>query len=114
MGGDADTPFQTSWDVCCGDGFDVGKDGGATASWRVVYDTGDWDACRSALPVGISEKMGARHYLSSLPAWQGEELKPMYWSRAAVRAAATVRVQLTPPGPDDLPAADAASWCAVQ
>ena len=67
-----------------------------TASYRVVYTPSVWENCMNILPVGVSEKWGTAHYSDQTDRWRAGELKPMWWSRAQVEAAATVRTAVLP------------------
>lgn len=65
-------------------------------SFRAVWDVGAWDAGGIDLPLGESGEPGSPHYTDAVPAWLGHDLTPLPFSDAAVAAAATGTLTLTP------------------
>ena len=51
------------------------------ASLRAVYDAGNWEACRFALPGGQSGNPLSPNYSDQFPIWQRSEGVPIAWSK---------------------------------
>ena len=66
------------------------------ASFRMVLDIGNWDASVTVNAPGQSGDVRSPHYAALAPKWAAEEYVPMLYSRAAVDAAASVVIKLTP------------------
>ncbi|HEX6548908.1 MAG TPA: penicillin acylase family protein [Candidatus Dormibacteraeota bacterium] len=90
-GGDEDTPNQTGCNVW--NGFEATF---ALASYRQLFDVGDWDRSRFVLPPGQSGHPGSPHYADLLERWRNVEYAPLLWSRAAIEAAVEDRADLVP------------------
>jgi len=89
IGGDADTLAQAGpepWNPFTATAF--------MASYRQVFDTGDWDRAVFILPTGQSGHPASPHYADMLPAWQHGEYRSLPFSPAAVQdqAAETIRL----------------------
>ncbi len=85
-GGDSTTIDNT--------GFDRVQTRGA--SFRAVFDVGDWDRSRMINVPGQSGQPGSRHYADLLPLWASGQSHPMLFSREAVEQHATARLVLRP------------------
>jgi penicillin amidase len=92
MAGEWDTVFASSH--AAGLGFAVT---GASVA-RYVFDLGDWDRSGWVVPLGASGDCTSPHFADQRGAWAAGELLPMRFTRAAVEAAATTAVTLTPDG----------------
>ena len=66
------------------------------ASFRMVLDIGNWDASVTVNAPGQSGDVRSPHYAALAPKWAAEEYVPMLYRRAAVDAAASVVIKLTP------------------
>ena len=66
-------------------------------SLRLVLDPGDWDGGRVVLAPGVSGHPGSPHYRDLLPLWRRGAYVPLAFSPAAVEAATTHTLTLTPP-----------------
>jgi len=90
LGGDEQTVNNAGFE---GDGpFDAY----VVPSWRVVYDLADLDQSRGVLPTGQSGNPASPHWNDQTDAWASGELRPLPFTRAAVEAAATERLDLVP------------------
>ena len=90
LGGDEQTVHNAGFE---GDGpFDVA----VAPSWRAVYDLGDLDASRGVLPTGQSGNPASAHWNDQTELWAAGDLRPLPFSRPAVEAAATARLDLRP------------------
>jgi penicillin amidase len=65
-------------------------------SWRMVVDVGDWDASWTINAPGQSGDPGSPHYRDLFETWARDEYVPMLFTRAAVEAAAEMRIRLQP------------------
>ena len=65
-------------------------------SFRAVWDVGNWDAGGMVIPSGESGEPASGHYKDLSPAWISQQLVPLPFSDAAVRAAARATLTLTP------------------
>jgi penicillin amidase len=65
-------------------------------SWRAVYDLADLDASRGVLPTGQSGNPASPHWNDQTELWAAGELRPLPFTRPAVEAAATARLDLRP------------------
>jgi penicillin amidase len=92
-GGDTNTVWQGAW---------VPRlpidPAGASASWRQIVDTSDWDASRAVHTTGQSGHPASKHYDDMIPLWLKGEYHPMLWARAAVEAHVESRLWLRPQG----------------
>jgi penicillin amidase len=66
------------------------------ASFRVVMDVGNWDACMVINAPGQSGDPRSPHYDDMAGRWAEGAYVPMLYSRAAVDAAAEQRILLRP------------------
>jgi penicillin amidase len=65
-------------------------------SFRVVIDVGNWDNSRAMNMPGQSGDPDSPHYRDLAPKWASGEYFPLVYSKAAVEAAAELRIQLVP------------------
>lgn len=65
-------------------------------SFRAVWDVGNWDAGGIVIPSGESGEPASGHYTDLSKTWQHEDLVPLPFSDAAIRAAATRTLTLLP------------------
>ncbi len=80
-----------------GDSYTVHvQSSGFSQSFRAVWDVGNWDAGGITIPQGESGQPGSPHYTDQAADWAGGKLLALPFSDAAVRAAATDRLTLTP------------------
>jgi penicillin amidase len=91
VGGDEDTPNQAGCNVWRG--FEASF---ALASYRQLFDVGDWDRARFVMPPGQSGHPGSRHYADLLELWRRVEYAPLLFSRTAVEEAVEQRAELRP------------------
>ncbi len=68
----------------------------AGASWRMVVDTGDWDAAMMANTPGQSGDPRSPFYGDLLETWAKDESVPLLYSRSAIEAATVVEIRLRP------------------
>jgi penicillin amidase len=68
------------------------------ASYLQVIDVGAWDNSLMLNLPGQSNDPRSRHYRDQYRPWARGEMLPMLFSRSAVNAAATGRINLNPPG----------------
>jgi penicillin amidase len=87
-GGDATTPNATS--------FNSKFQQTAGASYREIFDLGDWDRSRAINVPGQSGQPGIPHYGDLLPLWAEGKYFPLNYSRAAVEKAARDKLMLVP------------------
>jgi penicillin amidase len=66
------------------------------ASYREIFDLADWDASVAINAPGQSGQPGSKHYDDLLPLWTEGRYFPLAYSRAAVDAATTDVLTLTP------------------
>ena len=88
--GDNQTPNANSF--AFGDSFAVRGGPG----YRELFDVGNWDASRVVITVGQSGHVFHPHYGDFAPMWLTMEYAPLPWTREAVEAAATKRLELRP------------------
>ena len=67
----------------------------AIPAMRFVADVGNWDDTVLVLPVGQSGRPWSRHYSNQISSWLNVEAVRFPFSREAVDAAATVRIELS-------------------
>jgi penicillin amidase len=85
-----------------GDGFTVNSTSGAGfqqtsgASYRQITDVGDWDRSVTTNVPGESGDPESPHYSDLLKDWAGGKYHPLPYTRKAVEAATTERIQLVP------------------
>ena len=65
-------------------------------SFRVVIDVGNWDNSRAMNMPGQSGDPDSPHYRDLAPKWASGEYFPLVYSKAAVEAAAALRITLVP------------------
>jgi penicillin amidase len=87
-GGDSTTPNATS--------FNTKFEQTAGASYREIFDLGDWDRSRAINVPGQSGQPGSPHYGDLLPLWAEGKYFPLNYSRAAVEKAAREKLMLVP------------------
>jgi len=61
-------------------------DQSAGASYRQIYDLGDWDRSVAINVPGQSGQLGSKHYDDLLPLWSSGQYFPLRHSRFAVDA----------------------------
>jgi penicillin amidase len=91
IGGDADTVAQAGvdpWNPFTATAY--------SASYRQVFDTGDWDRGVFILPTGQSGHPASPHYADMVSAWRNGEYRPLPFSPHAVRDQAEGTIQLSP------------------
>ncbi len=66
-------------------------------SYRMICDTGDWDASVSILSSGQSGHPASRHYTDMVELWRSGKYHPMLWSRSRVEEH-TIATLLLEPG----------------
>jgi penicillin amidase len=91
-GGDSDTVWQAAYVPK----LPISAEGGYTASWRQIFDVGNWDDARGVHTTGQSGHPASRHYDDQIRLWLEGRYHAMPWSRARVLAAATATLQLAP------------------
>ena len=94
-GGGGGIVNANGWDATTG--YDVDW----VPSMRMVSDPSDWDASRWIHLTGNSGHVLSGRYTDQVERWAEGGTIPMRWSTAAVRAAATDHLVLTPAGADD-------------
>ena len=93
LGGDGTTPNQTSYAPELPPGLAQ-----MVASYRQIYDVGDWDAARTVTTSGQSGHPLSPNYADQIPMWLEGVYHPMPWSREAVEAVTVHRLRLEPGG----------------
>lgn len=91
LGGDGTTPNQTSYAPELPPGLAQ-----IVASYRQIYDVGDWDAARTVTTSGQSGHPLSDNYADQIPMWLEGVYHPMPWTREAVEAIAVNRLRLGP------------------
>lgn len=91
VGGDATTPNQTSYAPNLPLGMVQ-----VTASYRQIYDVGQWDVAKSITTSGQSGHPMSPHYADQITMWLEGVYHAMPWSREAVRTVARNRIELLP------------------
>lgn len=66
------------------------------ASFRIIVDTGDWDACLAANTPGQSGDPDHPHYRNLFELWAKDRFFPLFYSRAKVESVAEYKIQLGP------------------
>jgi penicillin amidase len=90
LGGDEQTVASAAFE---GEGpFEVS----VAPSWRVVYDLADLDRSMGVLPTGQSGNPASPHWNDQASLWAVGELRSLPFTRPAVEAAATGRLDLLP------------------
>ena len=90
-------PRSGDGDVVQATGFaDQSFDQVSGASYREIFDLGDWDRSVAINVPGQSGQPGSKHYDDLLPLWSNGHYFPLNYSRAAVDAATTDVLLLTP------------------
>ena len=84
-----------------GNGHTVNSTGGndnqsSGASFRLIVDTGDWDACLGANNPGQSGDPNHRHYRDLFDIWAKDQFFPVFYSRKKVEAVKDEVILLTP------------------
>jgi penicillin amidase len=75
---------------------DASLDQVSGASYREIFDLADWDKSVAINVPGQSGQPGSKHYDDLLPLWSKGRYFPLNYSRAAVDAATTDVLRLTP------------------
>ena len=65
-------------------------------SWRQLFDIGQWDDARVAMPAGQSGHPMSEFYFDQNETWRTGQYRTQPFSRAAVSAAAKHRLLLVP------------------
>jgi penicillin amidase len=65
-------------------------------SWRQIFDIGQWDDARVALPAGQSGHPMSPFYFDQNDMWRKGQYRPQPFSRSAVQAASKHRLLLVP------------------
>lgn len=65
-------------------------------SWRQLFDVGNWDASRVAMPAGQSGHPMSPYYFDQNETWRAGQYRTQPFSRSAVSAAAKHRLLLVP------------------
>ena len=65
-------------------------------SWRQIFDVGQWDESRVAMPAGQSGHPMSPHYFDQNDTWRQGQYRKQPFSRGAVSAAAQHRLLLVP------------------
>lgn len=65
-------------------------------SWRQVFDVGQWDESRVAMPAGQSGHPMSPHYFDQNETWRTGQYRRQLFTRSAVSAAAQHRLLLVP------------------
>jgi penicillin amidase len=94
MGGDIDTVSQQYAPRETAAGYYYNA-----PSYREIFDPGDWDTARVALPGGQSGHPASKHYGDLGAAWRSSGYFPLLWSREAVERNTTAVLTLEPQGP---------------
>ncbi|MGH9481160.1 MAG: penicillin acylase family protein [Terriglobales bacterium] len=97
-----------------GDAYTVDATGGglnqtAGGSFKIIADTGNWDASVGINNPGQSGDVASPHYRDLYPLWAEGKYFPIFYSRAKVESVAEERITLAP-APDGRPPAGAAGW----
>jgi len=66
------------------------------ASFRIIVDTGDWDACLAANTPGQSGDPDHPHYRNLFDLWAKDRFFPLFYSRAKVESVAEYKIQMGP------------------
>jgi penicillin amidase len=66
------------------------------ASWRQLFDVGEWDDARVILPAGQSGHPLSPHFFDQNEMWRRGDYRPQPFSRAAVERARAHRLLLVP------------------
>ena len=96
LGGNADTPFQASYEA--GTGYSVN---GSSQSYRQIIDMGDFSNSKSMYAPGQSGHVGSTHYDDLVQPWLAGEYHPMIWERDEVVKSAQHHLVLIPSGRND-------------
>jgi penicillin amidase len=88
--GDGTTVMRMSWNRL--ERFKVWEH----PSWRQIFDVGEWDQSRVALPAGQSGNPMSPHYFDQNDGWRQGRYRTQPFSRGAVSAAARHRLLLVP------------------
>ena len=67
-----------------------------TASYRQIYEVGDWDRAQSVTPLGQSGHPLSDHYDNQMMMWKEGSYHPMPWSAAEVEKVTEFRLKLRP------------------
>ncbi len=89
ISGDGTTPNQTSFAPELPPGLAQ-----VVASYRQIYDVGDWDNARAITTSGQSGHPLSPNYADQIPMWLEGNYHPMPWTREAVEAIAIHRLRL--------------------
>ena len=66
------------------------------ASFRIIVDTGDWDACLAANTPGQSGNPEHPHYRNLFELWAKDRFFPLFYSRSKVESVAEYKIQISP------------------
>lgn len=66
------------------------------ASFRIIVDTGDWDACLAANTPGQSGNPEHPHYRNLFELWAKDRFFPLFYSRSKVESVAEYKIQINP------------------
>lgn len=66
------------------------------ASFRIIIDTGDWDACLAANTPGQSGNPEHPHYRNLFELWAKDRFFPLFYSRSKVESVAEYKIQISP------------------
>ncbi len=91
IGGDDTTPNQAAYAPQMPPGLAQ-----VVASYRQIYEVGNWDAARTVTTAGQSGHPLSDNYVDQMPMWLEGMYHPMPWSRAAVETATQQRLVLEP------------------
>lgn len=91
-GGDTNTVWQAAFVPK----LPITAEGGFTASWRQIFDVGNWDDARGVHTTGQSGHPASPHYDDQIPLWLEGRYHAMPWSRAKVLAATVDKLILSP------------------
>jgi penicillin amidase len=95
MGGDGDTIQAASYLWRDTPDFDVV----GLSVYRQVVDLSDITTASFVIPGGVSGNPTSSHYQDQLPLWSTHQRIPMHYTPAAIAAAATEALMLTPGKP---------------
>ena len=66
------------------------------ASFRIIVDTGDWDACLAANTPGQSGNPEHPHYRNLFELWAKDRFFPLFYSRSKVESVAEYKIKINP------------------
>jgi penicillin amidase len=92
QGGDTNTVWQAAFVPK----LPIAPEGGFTASWRQIFDVGNWDDSRGVHTTGQSGHPASPHYDDQIRLWLDGKYHPMPWSRSRVEEQVAARLLLEP------------------